>query len=164
MNDCRRAYAMAEDPAQPYDGDVLWAVCTLYWGGKLGLGAERAAMLRETFPAIAEAYPPPAVVPAITTSEVSAADVKKLHDLTGEGLYACKRAFDLLEDPTQPFDGDVLWALCTVYVGGLAINVKPAEKRAQWNIEHGASRAAMLRERDPALAEAYPPKSAAPAP
>ena len=95
---------------------------------------------------------------------VTADEIKKLRELTGEGLYTCKRAVELAEDPTHPCHGDLFWALCTVYAAGLAVNVQPPEQRGQWNVEHGASRAAMLRERFPEIAEAYPPRAVADAP
>lgn len=95
---------------------------------------------------------------------VTADEIRMLRELTGEGLSSCKRAVELAEDPAHPCHGDLFWALCTVYASGLAVNVKPAERRAQWNIEHGASRAAMLRERFPEIAEAYPPRKAPDAP
>jgi hypothetical protein len=86
----------------------------------------------------------------------TADDIRKLSELGEGSIRYCMRAYAMAEDPAQPFDGDVLWALCTIYAKGLAINVKPPERRAQWNIEQGASRAAMLREKFPAIAEAYP--------
>jgi hypothetical protein len=103
---------------------------------------------------------PPEKMTIMATGE----DIRKLWELSVGSMNDCRRAYAMAEDPAQPFDGDVLWALCTVYADGLAVNVKPPEARAQWNINVGAKRAADLRERDGAIAEAYPPKSAAPAP
>jgi hypothetical protein len=91
-------------------------------------------------------------------------DIRKLWELGMGSMTECRRAYDMAEDPAQPVDGDVLWALCAVSADGLAVNIKSPEARAQWNINVGAKRAADLRERDRTIAEAYPQKSAAPAP
>lgn len=88
------------------------------------------------------------------TRRFTADDLKRLRDLTGESLRTCQHAADIADDP--PFNGDLLWALCAVYASGLAINVKPPEAREQWNIDVGANRAAMLRERSREIAAAYP--------
>ncbi len=96
---------------------------------------------------------------------VTAEDAKRLRDLTGAGLHTIKRAAALLDDPAMPFEGDLLWALFTVEAGAFAINVKgPPEDRLRWNIDRGARDAADLRERDPAVAQAFPTMGAAPAP
>lgn len=92
------------------------------------------------------------------TAKVTAEDLMRLRDLTGESLQNCKRAADIVAD--LPFNGDLLWALCTIYASGLAINVKPPEAREQWNIDVGANRAAALRERFPEIAATYPAQHA----
>lgn len=92
-----------------------------------------------------------------------AEDVRRLREFTGEGLQRCKRAFEMASDPAQPFEGDVLWAICTLMAEAYAVNIQPPEARAKWNLEKGAGEAARLRA-DPAVAEAFPPKGDAPTP
>lgn len=87
----------------------------------------------------------------------TADDVRKLRDLTGMGMEQCKRAFEMAADPTKEFDGDVIWAACTVDAAGLAIHVKGGPgAREQWNVRHGAAKAEALRERDPSVDVNYP--------
>ena len=87
----------------------------------------------------------------------TADDVRKLRELTQMGLNSCQRAFAMAFDPTLEFDGDVIWAACTVDSEGLAINIRggPGAREA-WNAQHGATKAEALRATNPAVDADYP--------
>lgn len=90
----------------------------------------------------------------MTSADYTARDVKTLREMTGMGLEACKRAFELAYDPNSGIGGDILWAACMIDAAGLAIYVKG--DRLAWDKKHGGGAAERMRERNPALNDLYP--------
>jgi hypothetical protein len=103
----------------------------------------------------------------MSTPAYTAQDVKDLREMLGFGMIDCKRAFELAfgenSDLKEVLRGDVIWAAGIVDASGLSINVKGGpDARRNWNVEVGAKRARMYRERYPALNDRFPVPAEAP--
>ena len=110
----------------------------------------------------------------MTTPSYTAQDIQHLREELGVGISQCKRAFELAfgaeSDLKELLQGDVVWAAGIIDASGLAVHVTGGPNaRRNWNIEIGAKRAEMYRERTPRLNELFPirmtePRAEAPRP
>jgi hypothetical protein len=108
------------------------------------------------------------------TAYYTAKDILALREWTGNGMQECKRAFEMAFNPelglSDRLRGDVVWAVCTMEAGQLAVNVKGRgdgegkgkSARDRWNLDRGARHAEDLRARDPSLNDRYPVRNTAP--